>query len=335
MKLTWEQIRLLLIHEWRLETNATEAAHKINRAWGEDTVAERTARKWYGKFRAGEDSLEDQPRSGRPQEVDRQAVLAAVEETPSLTTRMLADDFNCDHSTIVRILNELGKVWMKTRWVPHELTPAQMTKRVNGAQTLLNRQNRVPFLDQLITGDEKWISFKNPNPQHEWRSPGEKSSARPKKDFRHTKAMLCVFWSARGVVHWELLEDGQTVNSDVYCQQLERVNQALGRRRGQVVFLDDNARPHRSRQTNGKISTLRWDRLDHPPYSPDLAPSDFHLFRSLQHFLKGKQFEDINQMREALQEFFDSKDADFYRRGIEKLPEKWQEVIDVEGDYYD
>lgn len=166
--------------------------------------------------------------------------------------------------------------------------------------------------------------------------PGEKTSATPKKDFRHEKAMLCVFWSARGVVHWELLEQGQDVNSEVYCQQSERVNRQLHRRRhGRVVFLDDNAKLHRSRLTNAKVTDLGWDRLDHPPYSPDLAPSDFHLFRLLQHFLKGKRLENIDEMREVLQEFFDSKGADFYRRGIEKLSEKWQEVIDVDGNYFD
>lgn len=147
--------------------------------------------------------------------------------------------------------------------------------------------------------------------------------------------MLCVFWSARGVEYWELLEQGQTVNSEVYCRQLDQLNQRLNRRRAQVVFLDDNAKPHRSRVTNAKIQELGWDRLDHPPYSPDLAPSDFHLFRSLQHCLKGKRFDSIDEMQESLEEFFDSKDAEFYRRGIMKLPEKWQEVIDVDGEYFD
>jgi hypothetical protein len=66
-----------------------------------------------------------------------------------------------------------------------------------------------------------------------------------------------------------------------------------------------------------------------------LAPSDFHLFRSLQHFLKGRRFENIDEMGEALEEFFDSKDAEFYRRGIMKLPEKWEEVIEVDGEYFD
>jgi histone-lysine N-methyltransferase SETMAR len=110
MELSWEQIRLLLMHEWRVGENASEAARKINGAWGDDTVAKRTAREWFAKFKAGEDSLEDQPRSGRPQEVDRQAVIEMVEQSPSLTCRMLAEEFDCHYSTIDRILNEAGKV---------------------------------------------------------------------------------------------------------------------------------------------------------------------------------------------------------------------------------
>lgn len=162
-----------------------------------------------------------------------------------------------------------------------------------------------------------------------------KTNWNPEEGLSTKKALLCVFWSARGVEYWQLLE-GQTVNSEVYCGQLDELNKRLGRRRhSQVVFLDDNARPHCSKRTNSKIQELGWDRVDHPPYSPDLAPSDFRLFRSLQHFLKGKNFDSFEQMSESLEEFFDSKDASFYRQGTMKLPDEWQEVIDVDGEYFD
>lgn len=292
-------------------------------------------REWIAKFKAGHEELGDQARSGRPREVDREEVLAAIEETPSLTTRMLADDFDCGKSTIARILHELGKTWKKTLWIPHELTGPQMQNRLNVAESLLTRHNRAPFLEQLITADDKWVSFNNPDPRHEWRAPGEKTSGTPKKDFRHKKAILSVFWSVRGIEHWELLEPGQKVNSEIYCRQLDELKQKLGRRRKSVVFLDDNASCHTSELTTAKLRRFGWERLDHPSYSPDLAPSDYHLFRSLQSFLRGKKFDNVDKARESLREFFDSKDADFYRRGIEKLPERWQEVIDFDGDYFD
>uniref|UniRef100_A0A914D7V4 Histone-lysine N-methyltransferase SETMAR n=1 Tax=Acrobeloides nanus TaxID=290746 RepID=A0A914D7V4_9BILA len=58
-----------------------------------------------------------------------------------------------------------------------------------------------------------------------------------------------------------------------------------------LVFLDDNAKPHRPRQTQQKIQDMGWEHLEHPPYSPDLSPSDFYLFRSLEHWLRGKSSE--------------------------------------------
>jgi transposase len=69
MELSNEQIRLLLMHEYRLEKSAAEAARQINKAWAEGMVGESTARKWFANFKNGEETLEDQPRSGRPREI--------------------------------------------------------------------------------------------------------------------------------------------------------------------------------------------------------------------------------------------------------------------------
>ena len=52
-----------------------------------------------------------------------------------------------------------------------------------------------------------------------------------------------------------------------------------------VVLHHDNPRPHSYIATQQKVRQLDWDMLMHPPYSPDFAPSDFHLFRSLQNSL--------------------------------------------------
>ncbi|GFX38105.1 ligand-gated ion channel 4 [Trichonephila clavipes] len=86
------------------------------------------------------------------------------------------------------------------------------------------------------------------------------------------------------------------INSEVYCHQLEKLNDALQQKRSElinrkgVVFHQDNARPHTSLVTRQKLLQLEWDTMPHPPYSPDLAPSDYYLFRSLQNFLDGKTF---------------------------------------------
>ena len=107
------------------------------------------------------------------------------------------------------------------------------------------------------------------------------------------KVLLCMWWDTEGVVYWELLPQGQTITAEVYCQQLDRLADALAEKRPhrqQQIFLHDNARPHTARLTQQKLRQLRWDVLDHPPYSPDLAPTDYKAFRSLQHWLNGKEF---------------------------------------------
>ena len=71
----------------------------------------------------------------------------------------------------------------------------------------------------------------------------------------------------------------------------------------------------------------------HPPYSPDLALSDYYLFPPLQNSFNGKTFNDDETVKSHLVQFFADKDQKFHERGIMKLPERWQEVIEQNGLY--
>ena len=76
-----------------------------------------------------------------------------------------------------------------------------------------------------------------------------------------------------------------------------------------------------------------WDVLPHPPYSPDLAPSDYFLFRSLQNSLNGKNFNNDDDIKSYLIQFFANKNHKFYERGIMMLLERWQKVVDQNGQH--
>jgi histone-lysine N-methyltransferase SETMAR len=120
---------------------------------------------------------------------------------------------------------------------------------------------------------------------------------------------------------------------------LDRVNECLKEKRPHlvnrkgVVFRQDNARPHVSKMTQQKINTLNWEILDQPPYSPDLAPSDYHLFRSLQNHLNSKKFERFEEVNDAILAYFESKPRSFYKVGIKKLVTRWETVIESNGNY--
>ena len=174
--------------------------------------------------------------------------------------------------------------------------------------------------------------------------------------------MLCVWWDKRGVIHYEIISDGYcywwdtdgvrqewripdrkgkrayTLNSEVYKAQVERLYLAVldkrPDRRGCVILQQDNARPHVARDVVRLIEDeLKWELLCHPPYSPTEAPSDYHLFRSLHNWQLGKRYRCLGELCDDVQAFFDVKDHDFFQKGIERLPHKWEAAIEVEGDY--
>ena len=77
-----------------------------------------------------------------------------------------------------------------------------------------------------------------------------------------------------------------------------------------------------------------WIRLiSHAPYSPELAPSDFHLFPNLKGHSRGKHFKDDNGLKTATKEWSHGRDKTRYLNGIEKLRENYNKCIAVQGDY--
>ncbi|GFR67681.1 transposase [Elysia marginata] len=107
------------------------------------------------------------------------------------------------------------------------------------------------------------------------------------------KVPLTIFWESEGVVHTEFLEPGNTVNSTKYVNTLEKLKARLRPVRSEKVSIiyHDNARPHTSLETRTALDRLGLRTLPHPPYSPDLAPSDFFLFPKLKDYLKGNRYE--------------------------------------------
>ncbi|GFV60891.1 histone-lysine N-methyltransferase SETMAR [Trichonephila clavipes] len=188
-------------------------------------------------------------RTGRPVVENVDKIKEIIEVDQYVSSRSITQELNIDHKTV---LNPLCKVGFKKKldvWVPHQLTPELMMDQISIYETLAKRNEIDPFLKRMVTWDKKWVTYDN--------------IVRKRS------------WSKR----------------DLYCQQLERLKLVINQKRSDwanrrgAVFHQDNARQHTSVVTRQKLWELSWEVLMHPPYSPNLAPSDYHLFLALQNFL--------------------------------------------------
>jgi histone-lysine N-methyltransferase SETMAR len=82
-----------------------------------------------------------------------------------------------------------------------------------------------------------------------------------------------------------------------------------------------------------KLKTFGWKRIGHPPYSPDLAPSDSHVFLLLKKFLGGRRYVEDDDVKEAVNTRFSSQAASFYDVGIQKLVPRYDRCLNNGGNY--
>jgi hypothetical protein len=80
-------------------------------------------------------------------------------------------------------------------------------------------------------------------------------------------------------------------------------------------MLHDNARPHTAVATQYLIATFGWEQFNYPPYSPDLEPSDFHVFLHLKTSLGGWWFHDDNEIKEAVNMWLHCRQHHFTMEG--------------------
>ncbi|CAO4367508.1 unnamed protein product [Caenorhabditis nigoni] len=269
-------------------------------------------------------------------DLDLDALKAEVERDPFQTVRELSRTTGASTWSISHGLETLGKVKKLGRYVPHILTQHNLDTRVDTCLNLLTLHRTYGWLDQIITGDEKWVMYDNSERRAEWVDKGEQPADVPKHEIHDKKVLLSVWWSTRGMEYWELLDDGVTITADVYSRQLRKLRLHVDLHWGKnskVYFQHDNARPHTARKTNAELAGYGWTILPHPPYSPDLAPSDYHLFSHLQRHLSGKKFTSRQDIKTALTSFFNSQPPEFWKQGIHNLVERWQKVIDNNGHY--
>ena len=337
-----DDLRKALIFCFHLKKSAAESHRMLVEAYGDHALSEATCKRWFQRFRNNDFDVRNEERGRPPKKFEDAELQTILDGDDTLSQKQMAAMLNVAQQTISDRLKAMGKIQKCGKWVPHELNERQMENRKNTCEILLQRHVRKSVLHRIVTGDEKWIYFKNPKRKKSWVNPGQPSTSTAKPDRFGKKTMLCVWWDQKGVVYHELLKPGETVNTDRYRQQMINLNHALiekrsevARRHGKVILLHDNAPAHKAKPVQDTIKTLGWEQLPHPPYSPDLAPSDYHLFSSMGHALAEQHFDSYEEVENWVSDWFALKDEQFYWRGIHKLPERWSKCVENNGQYFE
>ncbi|XP_071454407.1 histone-lysine N-methyltransferase SETMAR-like [Hetaerina americana] len=121
------------------------------------------------------------------------------------------------------------------------------------------------------------------------------------------------------------------INAAVYCKMLPLRRAIQNKGRGMltsgIVLIHDDAHPHSAGATQPFLVQCQWNIFNHPPYSPDLVPIDFHLFPDLEKWLGGQSFQTNGELQTNVKTYLNSLAATFYGKGIVKLVHRCDKQI--------
>ncbi|GBM57349.1 hypothetical protein AVEN_34442-1 [Araneus ventricosus] len=121
---------------------------------------------------------------------------------------------------------------------------------------------------------------------------------------------------------WHKGKVGQTVNKELYLEILKRLRDAI-------------RRPHCGLNVKKYLARHSVTTLEYPPYSPDLAPVDFHLFPRLKMKLKGHRFVDSDEVIENAMKQLKDLSKNGFQECFEQLYERWKKCVGAGGKYFE
>ena len=132
----------------------------------------------------------------------------------------------------------------------------------------------------------------------------------------NSRKILIAVVTLKSPLYITVLMAVQELNSQwILLQAIAEKRPEWATRHEKLIFHHDDVRPHVAVPVKDYLENDGWELLPHPPYSPDIAPSDYHLFRSMQNFLSGIRFTNVEGIKNGLMTFLAQKMRCFF--GIE------------------
>ena len=276
----------------------------------------RTVFRWVKAFKAGKFSVEDDTRPGRPKTSVTKANIAAVKivvkQDARLSVRDIASCTDISEGSVQTILKkrlDLRKVC--ARWVPHLLTEEQKIQGLKCARELLKTYNccNSRVISNLLTCDEIWVHLFLPQRRadnKQWKRKDQKRPCIAKRTISSKKMLYAIFFNSSGPVVQVPYPSGHTVTGHFYKNSvLKKVKEFYNKNRRSkgwsgVHLLHDIPSSHKCDVIKSFLASEKVKVLNHPPYSPDLSPSDFFLFPRLKKMLSGNKYTSRSSLGSAI-----------------------------------
>ena len=294
MELGSRDFRAMMWYDFLSGKSPHQCLENLAYCFGKQAPSRSTVFKWYGEFRAGRRSLNDDVRCGAPATaVTPENVIRArqlIKENPRITYVELQHSLGVLSGSVNTILHEHLQVRKRcARWVPQNLSDEQKATRVEWCQYMLQKFDggRSRRVWDIVTGDETWLYCFDPETKQQssvWVFPDEDPPVKFKRSRSSSKQMVASFFTKTGHLITVPLEERKTVTSDWYVTNcLPKVMEAWCQRRPRtatrvMLLHHDNAPAHTATRTLEFLDENGIQLVTHPPYSPDLAPCDWFLF---------------------------------------------------------
>ena len=323
-------------------------SNRLDGVYGKASPSYSTVKEWAREFRLGRESIEDEPCEDRPVEVVTEENIRRIEEEVlsdrQLTLKEISVRLEIPKTTIIWIVHEhLHMKKVSARWVPRLISSVQKEHCLTCCQKILElcHGNQKQVLKSNVTGDETVVLYYDPLSKRksmEWHKPGEAPPRKAKVTQSAKKIMETIFWDCREILSIDFKERNTTVNAAYYVSLLHKLCEAnKEKRRGMlshgVHLLHDNAPVHMAAVAKAAVKECGFEEIEHPSYSPNLATSDYYLFSKLKKDLRGKKFDDVEEVKTAVMKHFADKEPEYVLKGIVLLVHRCEKRVEIKGDY--
>ena len=153
--------------------------------------------------------------------------------------------------------------------------------------------------------------------------------------------MLLTFLDIGGIVRYEFVPPGQTANQVYYLEIVARLHEKVRRKRPELfannswILHHDNAPAHTALSVREFLAAKQITVLEHPACSPDLAPSDFFLFPKIKEILKGRHFDDNDDIRNNTTAALKAIPQNQFQNCFERWTRRWHRCIASQGEFFE